>query len=163
MVATKEQERKALEKIKKIVDEMGENSYIGMAFEGCFELAEENIENDFALSMKHRAEKAEKDRDYFHDVADNYSKELEKLQSENDTLKKKILSPEDLSAIAMQLDRDQTDRQKEIDEIAKQIVTYADHPESPEFRKAVHHHRKDLEDLEAFNKLIETLHRIMHV
>lgn len=60
MAATKEQERKALEKIKKIVEELGEDSYIGMAFEGCFEIAEENIENDFGCSMKQRAEAAEK-------------------------------------------------------------------------------------------------------
>lgn len=30
MAATKEQERKALEKIKKIVEELGEDSYIGI-------------------------------------------------------------------------------------------------------------------------------------
>ena len=59
MAATKEQERKALARIKKIVEELGEDSYIGMAFEGCFEVAEENIENDFACSMKQRAEHAE--------------------------------------------------------------------------------------------------------
>lgn len=56
--ATKEQERKALAQIKKIVDSLGKDSYIGTAFEGCFEIAEENIENDFACSMKQRAEKA---------------------------------------------------------------------------------------------------------
>ncbi len=52
--ATKEQERKALANIKKIVEELGEGSYIGMAFTGCFETAESNIENDFADSMQHR-------------------------------------------------------------------------------------------------------------
>ena len=56
MAATKEQERKALEKIKKIVTDLGEDSYISMAFEGCFEIAEGNIENDFGCSMKQRAE-----------------------------------------------------------------------------------------------------------
>ena len=43
MAATKEQERKALEKIKKIVTDLGEDSYISMAFEGCFEIAEETL------------------------------------------------------------------------------------------------------------------------
>lgn len=43
MAATKEQERKALARIKKIVEELGEDSYIGMAFEGCFEAAEATI------------------------------------------------------------------------------------------------------------------------
>ena len=55
MAATKEQERKALEKIKKFVTDLGEDSYISMAFEGCFEIAEGNIENDFGCSMKQRA------------------------------------------------------------------------------------------------------------
>lgn len=55
-MATKEQERKALEQIRKIVEGLGENSYIGMAFEGCFEDAEGNIENDFGCSMKERWE-----------------------------------------------------------------------------------------------------------
>lgn len=59
-MTTKEQERKALEQIRKIVESLGENSYIGMAFEGCFEIAEENIDNDWGCSMKDRAEAAEK-------------------------------------------------------------------------------------------------------
>ena len=59
-MATKEQERKALEQIKKIVEGLGENSHIGTAFEGCFEIAEDNIKNDFACSMKQEKEMAEK-------------------------------------------------------------------------------------------------------
>ena len=43
-MTTKEQERKALAKIREIVDGLGENSYIGIAFEGCFEDAEEKLE-----------------------------------------------------------------------------------------------------------------------
>lgn len=59
-MTTKEQERKALEQIRKIVEGLGEDSYIGTAFEGCFLVAEENIENDWAFSMKERAELAER-------------------------------------------------------------------------------------------------------
>lgn len=59
-MTTKEQERKALEQIRKIVEGLGEDSYIGTAFEGCFRVAEENIENDWACSMKERAELAER-------------------------------------------------------------------------------------------------------
>jgi len=54
--ATKDQERKALASIKKIVEGLGPQSYIATAFEGCFEDAEQNIENDFACSMKGRYE-----------------------------------------------------------------------------------------------------------
>ena len=53
-MVTKEQERKALEQIRKIVDSLGADSYIATAFDGCFQDAEENIEYDFALSMKDR-------------------------------------------------------------------------------------------------------------
>ena len=41
-MVTKEQERKALEQIKKIVDSLGADSYIATAFDGCFEDAREN-------------------------------------------------------------------------------------------------------------------------
>ncbi len=58
-MTTKDQERKALEQIRKIVESLGDDSYIGTAFDGCFEIAEENINNDFACSMKERAESAE--------------------------------------------------------------------------------------------------------
>ena len=55
-MTTKEKELKALQEIKKIVSELGEDSYLSFAFDGCFELAQENIENDFACSMRQRAE-----------------------------------------------------------------------------------------------------------
>ena len=60
-MTTKEQERKALGQIKKIIEGLGPDSYVGIAFEGCAVIAEENINNDFACSMKQRAEAAEKD------------------------------------------------------------------------------------------------------
>ena len=58
-MTSKEQERKALEQIKTLIESMGNGSYIGTAFAGCVEDAEENIENDFALSMKDRYETSE--------------------------------------------------------------------------------------------------------
>ena len=69
-MTTKEQERKALEKIKKIVDELGADSYIKTAFEGCFEIADENIEYDAAFSMKERAEIAEREASEFKRAAE---------------------------------------------------------------------------------------------
>lgn len=57
----KEQERKAMEEIRKIVEGLGEYSYIGAAMEGVWELMEENISNDFALSVKDRMDAKEKE------------------------------------------------------------------------------------------------------
>jgi len=75
MMPTKEQELKAVEKIKKILAELGnnpENSYVCRALDGCIEDAEGNIEDDTAYSWKGRAEAAERmlkavetDREYF--------------------------------------------------------------------------------------------------
>ena len=56
-MATKEQERKALARIRKIVAELGEDSYLATAFDGAWEIAEENIENDFANSTKFYVDK----------------------------------------------------------------------------------------------------------
>lgn len=57
--ATKEQERDTLEAIRKMVEELGPQSYLATAFEGCFADAESNIENDFGDSMQRRWESAE--------------------------------------------------------------------------------------------------------
>lgn len=54
-MTTKEQERKALEQIKKIIAGLGDGSYIATAMDGMIEDAEENIKNDFAMSWKDRA------------------------------------------------------------------------------------------------------------
>lgn len=53
-------EREYLGRIKNILDALGPNSYCAMAFEGCVEDAEENIDNDFAVSMKGRWESEKK-------------------------------------------------------------------------------------------------------
>lgn len=56
-MTTKEQEKKALAQIRKIVEGLGENSYIGTAFDGCFEMAEQNIDDDFGNSARWYIEK----------------------------------------------------------------------------------------------------------
>lgn len=76
-MTTKDQERKALEQIKKIVASLGEDSYIGTAFEGCFEIAAENIENDFACSMKQRKEAAEAAEDSLREKVATLTKQVE--------------------------------------------------------------------------------------
>lgn len=89
-MTTKEQELKELAQIRKIVDGLGEDSYIAAAFEGCFEIAEDNIGNDFACSMKQRAEKAERDAEYFQNAANTFSSECEKATEENRKLKEEL-------------------------------------------------------------------------
>ena len=47
-MATKDQERGVLQQIKAMVAELGPKSYIATAFKGVFDIAEENIDNDFS-------------------------------------------------------------------------------------------------------------------
>lgn len=89
-MATKAEERKALEQIKKIVDGLGKYSYIATAFDGCFEIARDNIENDFACSLKDRAEMMESRYDEVSIEASRISEENKKLKDELDYLKGSI-------------------------------------------------------------------------
>lgn len=82
-MTTKDQERQAIEKIRKIVEGLGENSYVGFAMEGVLELAEENIREDTACSMKERAENA-------WERADKAEKENKDLKKEVEDLKKTV-------------------------------------------------------------------------
>lgn len=76
MISTKDQEKEALKKIKEIVAGLGEGSYVAAAFEGCFEIAEDNIGNDFSRSMKQ--------------IADSAREDLEMVYKENRKLERKV-------------------------------------------------------------------------
>lgn len=60
-MTTKEQEKQALEKIREIVESLGEGSYIGTAMEGIWEVAEQNIDLDTAFSLKGQKTMLEKE------------------------------------------------------------------------------------------------------
>lgn len=83
-MATKAQERKALEQIRKIVEGLGEDSYIGKAFEGCFDDAESNIDNDFWNSM------AQRYKGMLGKEMENVKK-IKWLEDQNEEVKQKLL------------------------------------------------------------------------
>lgn len=86
MLPSKEQERKALEQIKKILKGLGDNpdnSYVCRAFDGCVEDAESNIENDFADSYRSRYEYREAE-------CERLEEEVEKLTSEKNRLADRV-------------------------------------------------------------------------
>ncbi len=60
MVSTKKQ-LKALNKIKEILEEVGEDSYVGVAFSGCVEYAEENLAYQRMNSMNHELAKMKRE------------------------------------------------------------------------------------------------------
>ena len=158
--ATKQQERAALEKIRKIVEELGPDSYIATAFDGCFKDAEANIENDWALSMKDRwltsdrelndangtieelrdkLAESEKDYEAAHATAHQIAEEKD---AEIASLKSRLLS------------KTVADLGKEVNDAAARIVEVADQPESAAFRNAVKDHRAAKTDLSHWTEVL---------
>lgn len=170
-MSTKEQERKALEQIKKIVAGLGNDSYIAMAFEGCFEIAEENIENDFGCSMKQRAESAERkvkeledrlaesEKDYeaahatAHLIAEEKDAEIARLNAEIEDLKKRTLSNDDISDCKDLIMETIFGLDSKVREAAEEIVKHADEPASAEFVQAVKDHRAAQSKLDYYMSL----------
>ena len=169
--ATKDQEREALEKIKAIVEALGPDSYIGTALEGCFEIAERNIENDFACSMKRRAEAAERKAEELEkkvsaleldnrDLRLAIKKEKEEASATETALRERVVSDDDLTD-CIQMARDSAYGYREkMEEAAASVVELADDPSSPEFTKAVKDHRNAKTAYEYAEALASRLEKI---
>lgn len=83
---TKDQERKQLEKIAALIQEAGDDSYIGMAFCGCVKWAAQNINDDWGnnpqemiATRDRQIEQAKKDRT---EAIRGYEKIAAELKSE---------------------------------------------------------------------------------
>ena len=81
-LASKRNERETLEIIRQLVADLGEQSYLATAFEGCFEDAESNIENDFRDSWKRRAESLERELKTAQDEIKNLREQLVESQKD---------------------------------------------------------------------------------
>lgn len=154
-MTTKEQERKALAQIRKIVDSLGKDSYIATAFEGCFEIAAENIENDFACSMAQRVEAAESEivtlRDKLTETSrllecrtEMLNKANEQLTAETNSLNEyiaklrgRLLSDDDICDIVALIDDDIYTAEQSMKSSAETIVQLAEHPADIAFQNAV--------------------------
>ena len=86
-MTTKQEEREALKQIRGIVKGLGEDSYIATAFDGCFEIAEQNIEMDMACSLKGQLKSEERISAEMEDELRKLKAELEKAQREARRLK----------------------------------------------------------------------------
>lgn len=178
-MTTKEQERKALEKIRKIVDELGEGSYIATAFEGCFDLAESNIEYDFGESMKDRADSYQKKAEELAEELKDVHRELEKADAARQLSEKKLEATEksyDKLQYELAKTRGELQQAAEFIENAKKVYTrrigelermmlsaadtmenFADRPQDIAYSAALKHYRTyraERDDLRAeLNKL----------
>lgn len=57
-MTTKQQERDAISRIREILETLDADGYVRTAFDGVLEIAETNIENDWACSLKERLDSA---------------------------------------------------------------------------------------------------------
>lgn len=177
-MTTKEQELKALDQIKKIVESLGENSYIGTAFEGCFDIAEENIRNDFGCSMKQRAESAEAKVESLSITLRDCKAEIERmtearknessrsadvisfLKEKNNNLKKKICDAEHYKEI-WNLCYDNIESNKAwMDTHADTMADFSETPTDIAFINAAKNYKKCRAAYEAQKKLLEYLDTI---
>lgn len=90
-MTSKDQERKALEEIKAIVERIGgDQSYIGMAFKGCFDIAEQNIINDFGDSWMDRWSAAINENSKLNEEIRELKKHTDSLEAELETVKDQL-------------------------------------------------------------------------
>ncbi len=122
-MVTKNDERKALEKIKKIVEELGADSYIAVAFEGCFHIAEENIENDFACSMKQKYEQEHEEVVRLLKEISEWNDDYIKQEKQLIDLKKEIETKDQMLEHERSMKRE---LKKELDQADREVETQSD-------------------------------------
>lgn len=163
--ATKQQERDTLAAIIQMVEELGPESYLKTAFEGCFEDAEQNIEDDAAYSMKGRYERCLQEaldaeerirslEEQLASIKSEYAGLAEKTDRQLETLRQKVLAPDDLTDVSQLLSSKVLDLGKEVSNAAARIVEAAGQPESAAFQNAVKDHRAASADLEHYTALL---------
>lgn len=81
MVASKEQECKALLKIRKIIADLGENSYLAAAFDGVLDLANQNIIEDAAYSFTDKVRCLQTEIDDLKDELSHSSSKVDDLEA----------------------------------------------------------------------------------
>lgn len=151
-MATKRNERETLEIIRQLVADLGEQSYLATAFQGCFEIAEENIENDFGDSLRDRLVGALNKIDLLEARVEELEEKLrqeisEKQQAREEAQKviKKLeansLSEDDLEDIRQLLNDRATEADEKAEKAASEIVKLAEATALPEFHQAVVTHR----------------------
>lgn len=150
-----------------MVAELGPQSRFATAFEGAFEDAESNIENDFSESMKQRydssVEKLSEAMQRIRELENDkriVREGIDRLQRENEALEQQMkrrpaLSADDLADIAQFLTDRVLDFEKEVSNAAERIVEQADQPDSATFQNAVKDHRAAKADLSYYTAILE--------
>lgn len=173
--ATKQQERDTLAAIQKMVEELGPQSYLATAFEGCFEDAESNIENDFWDSMKarwlhadaqlnaangtieelkERLAESQKDYEAAHAAAHAIAEEKD---AEIAALRERIIPADDLTDCKQIAENLVEELRQKVKAAEATILEYAEHPETTTFCDAVRGRKNLTKDIAYYEALVERL------
>lgn len=169
--ATKDQERDALATIRKIIEELGPDSYVGTAFEGCFQDAEDNIENDYGCSMKQKLESAEEDVKALkgklaaaEERLEEFAHLMDSLKEERSVLERKLAGqtlPAWLDGELRAFVGEAADRARESMASAAEIMAeMADAPQDIAFAGAVGSYRKAKERRDRCERMLSGLNEI---
>lgn len=163
-MTTKEEERNALEKIKKIVESLGKESYLRTAFDGAFELAEQNIDYDFGNSTRWYVEEYQNLCDKFETAnkrIDELQNELDEQKSahynERNALNRKLLSDYETATVEKLLSEKTSELQLELNNAASRIVDAADDPQSDAFSNAVADHRTAKTEFDRYSGVLRSI------
>lgn len=110
-MSTKEQEMEALRKIKEILSGIDPDGYVATALDGCLEIAEDNIGNDFLCSMKQRADSATDEANAYRELSEKYKKDCITYKAENEQLELRIAEDgKNYTSIMLKLNREMAEK-----------------------------------------------------
>lgn len=167
--ATKQQERDTLEAIKKMIAELGPQSYLATAFDGCFEDAEDNIDDDAAYSYKGRYEHVRRQLEEAQAEIDAITKKLadatEAVAQKDEEiryLKATALSEDDLVDCGLLAEEAASENEAAEKKAAETIVMYAETPQAAVFLNAVKEHRTFAEKKNHYQSLRVKIRNTIH-
>ena len=162
--ATKAQERETLEKIKAMVAELGPQSYLATAFEGVFEVAEMNIDEDAAYSFPGRVSLLE---EQLKEMGSKYNaarsdvevlrSQLDHAQEQADALKKQQLPVWLHSAVYGLASEELATSKARMEQAAETMAYYAEAPQDIAFAEAVKSYRAAKERREVCEQIVKGL------
>ena len=162
--ATKAQERETLEKIKAMVAELGPQSYLATAFEGVFEVAEMNIDEDAAYSFPGRVSLLE---EQLKEMGSKYNaarsdvevlrSQLDHAQEQADALKKQQLPVWLHSAVYGLASAELATSKARMEQAAETMAYYAEAPQDIAFAEAVKGYRAAKERREVCEQIVKGL------
>lgn len=169
--ATKEQERETLEKIKAMVAELGPQSYLKTAFEGVFEIAEMNIDDDAAYNFPGRVDDLEKrlkemgsvynaakrDADVAQKALEDARAQLEEAQEQIAALKRQQLPEELRRDLWVMVTTEAEASRARMAEAADKMATGADNPGCVLFKDGVALYRAEKARAEAMEQRADEL------